>query len=503
VEIFGWAYFLISIWLAIYGVNALFLVILFVLRRIRPRPTVEELSLYSPDWPEVTVQLPIYNEPEVVRRLIDAAARLDYPRNRLVIQVLDDSTDETSALAAEQVRYWASRGRRILHIRRGNRSEYKAGALKYGMAISDSEYFAIFDADFLPPAHWLQQAMRPFFGPQGAAVGMVQTRWTHLNERYSLLTRAQALLLDGHFGVEQRTRSEEGFFFGFNGTAGIWRRQCIEDAGGWRGITLSEDLDLSYRAQIAGWKFSYLPNVVAPAELPATMAAFRIQQARWAKGSIQAVRFLAPQLLCARINIWKKLEGLIHITGYLVHPLMVLMVLLSLPLVLGGNYVLKDVPMAWIGIASLGAPMLFITAESSLYMRQAWWRRVSWMPLLMMLGVGVAFSNTRAVLAGVFNIKSPFQRTPKMGSAKSQRLRRLSFPESSGLGWNTLAEIGLSGYALFACILNVDQSNWIGASLLLAYATGFAWVAGASLWEAATPLIQRMITPKRLNVHME
>jgi cellulose synthase/poly-beta-1,6-N-acetylglucosamine synthase-like glycosyltransferase len=416
---------------------------------------------------------------------------------------LDDSTDETSKLAAEQVHYWSARGRSIRHIRRTNRTEYKAGALKYGMSLTSSEYFAIFDADFLPPADWLKQAILPFLGAKGASIGMVQTRWTHLNERYSLLTRAQALLLDGHFGVEQRVRHEEGFFFGFNGTAGIWRRQCVEDAGGWRGNTLSEDLDLSYRAQLAGWKFCYLPKVEAPAELPATMAAFKIQQTRWAKGSIQAVRTLAPGLLTTRINIWKKIEGLIHISGYMVHPLIVLMVLLSLPLLLGGHYISKDIPMAWLGIAGLGPPLLFLIAEASLYPRQAWWRRAAWLPILMLLGVGVAVSNTLAVLGALFDIRTPFQRTPKMGNNIAGNPLQRRAPDSHGLGWTTVAEIGLSGYAIYTAVLTMQNSNYIGAPLLFTYGVAFAWVAGASLWEAWAPWVYRLITPKRLNIRLD
>jgi cellulose synthase/poly-beta-1,6-N-acetylglucosamine synthase-like glycosyltransferase len=502
VEIFGWAYFFVSIWLAVYGANALFLVILFNIRLLRH--VKETPAMVAPEaWPEVTVQLPFYNEPDVVRRLIDAIARLDYPLDRLIIQVLDDSSDETTALAAEQVHYWASRGRQIRQIRRGTRLEYKAGALKHGMSLSQSKFFAIFDADFLPPPDWLKQAMLPFFAPQGEFIGMVQTRWVHLNESYSILTRAQALLLDGHFGVEQRIRHDEGFLFGFNGTAGIWRRECIEDAGGWRGNTLSEDLDLSYRAQLSGWKFSYLPFVKAPAELPATMAAFKIQQSRWAKGSIQAVRIIAPLLLRANMSIKNKIEGLIHITGYVVHPLMVLMVLLSLPLLLGGNYVLKDMPMAWLGISSLGAPLLFLMAEATLYSKQAWWRRIAWLPFLMMLGIGVAVSNTRAVLAGALNIHSAFQRTPKMGDRESTGKKTPRLSESSGVGWITVAEIGLSAYACFTAILNIEQSNWMGAGFLIVYMIGFAWVACASLWEAYMPWMYRLLTPKRLHPRMD
>lgn len=435
-------------------------------------------------WPLVTVQLPVYNEQQVVRRLIDAVARLDYPRDRLHIQVLDDSTDQTTDLAAERVAYWQSRGRWITLHHRSERTDFKAGALQAGLAATPGEFIAIFDADFVPPRNWLKRAMAPFLGPGGERIGMVQTRWGHLNDEFSSLTRAQALALDGHFGVEQAARCASGLLFNFNGTAGIWRRKCIESAGGWRGETLSEDLDLSYRAQLLGWKFVYLAEVTAPAEIPPLMAGFKRQQFRWAKGSIQCARLLGPSLLRAPIGPWKKLQAFLHLTGYLVHPLMVLLLLTSLPLHLGDLYSLHRLPLTWLGLASLGAPLLYATAQWSLYPGGRWWLRFAWFPFLAMLGTGVAASNTRAVLEGLAGRRSPFQRTPKTGLRRRGRTWEHSDAEPIRVDVITWVELFLSAYALVAIVLAFRAGNWLSILFLALYLFGFAWTGGATLWQA-------------------
>jgi cellulose synthase/poly-beta-1,6-N-acetylglucosamine synthase-like glycosyltransferase len=503
VEYLTWAFFIVSIWLTIYGVNALILTLMYFFRRTAKK---EKNAVFPPanfKWPEVTVQLPVYNEPVVVRRLINSAARLSYPLDKLIIQVLDDSTDGTTSHAAEQVDYWKSRGRRISLIHRAARTEYKAGALRNGMEQTASEFLAIFDADFIPPNSWLKKALEPFFRPDGKSVGMVQTRWVHINETQSALARAQALLLDGHFGIEQRVRSDEGLFFGFNGTAGIWKRQCILDGGGWHGDTLSEDLDLSYRAQLKGWIFKYLPDVVAPAELPTTMAAFKIQQFRWAKGSIQAVRKSIPRLLKAPVSLGKKWEGLVHITGYSVHPLMVCMVLLSLPLSLFGRHALKDLPMAWLGVGTLGPPLLFAAAEWSLYPAQKWWKRVSWLPLLTILGTGVAVSNTKAVLSGLLNISSPFQRTPKTGAGNAVKTMASIFREPVAIDSIAWMELALAVYAFIVVVIDVHYRNWANAFYLAIYCAGFAWVGLATFWEAVAPWVIKTLSPEQWDTQMD
>jgi len=503
VQLFGWAFFIVSIWLTIYGVNALILTLIYFFRRITKKDKKTLLPPSNFKWPEVTIQLPVYNEPIVVRRLINSAARLSYPLDKLLIQVLDDSTDGTTSQAEEQVEYWKSRGRRISLIHRSVRSEYKAGALRNGLEQTSSEFVAVFDADFIPHSNWLKKALEPFFGLDGKSIGMVQTRWVHINETQSPLARAQALLLDGHFGIEQRVRSDTGLFFGFNGTAGIWRKQCILDGGNWHGDTLSEDLDLSYRAQLSGWFFRYLPDVVAPAELPTTMSAFKIQQFRWAKGSIQAVRKTVPRILRAPVGLWKKWQGLMHITGYSVHPLMVCMVLLSLPLSLLGRQALRGLPMTWLGVGTLGPPLLFAAAERSLYPGRIWWKRFTWLPLLIILGTGVAVSNTKAVISGLLNIHSPFQRTPKTGVGNAVGGSGHVLREPVAVDSVTWMEFALAVYAFIVVVIDIHFKNLFNAVYLSIYCAGFAWVVLSTLWEAFSPWLIRTLSPEKWHSQME
>jgi cellulose synthase/poly-beta-1,6-N-acetylglucosamine synthase-like glycosyltransferase len=489
------AFILATFGLSLYGVNAILLACVYWFRRATRRPGAPQPTSRLPSpLPSVVIQLPVYNEALVIQRIIDATAQMDYPPDRLIIQVLDDSSDETTALAAERVAFWKEKGKDIRLVHRILRTEYKAGALQFGLSRVESEFVAVFDADFIPPADWLRRALEPFFEPGGDTIGMVQTRWGHLNDSESALTHAEALLLDGHFGIEQRVRSDEGLLFGFNGTGGIWRRQCIEAGGGWSGVTLSEDLDLSYRAQLAGWKFRYLPNVVAPAELPTTISAFKIQQYRWAKGSMQAVRRQAPRLLRAPIRPWKKIQGLLHLSGFIVHPLMVLMALLSLPLAVlypGG------IPGAWLGIGALGTPILFLAAEASLYPAGIWWKRLLWLPVLIMLGTGIAVSNTKGVLAGLLNIRSPFQRTPKQGDGPAGRRYFQTVRELGKADWVTVLEFLLAVYCLFGAAIDVEQGNWINAVFLGAYAAGFSWVSLAAVWETLFPQLAAVFSLRR------
>lgn len=485
----------VALWLALYAANALVLTALFLRQRLRPRCPRRTEPISLPQWPLVTVQLPVYNEQQVVRRLIDAVARLDYPCDRLHIQVLDDSTDSTTELVAERVAYWQNHDRWITLHHRTERTDYKAGALRAGLSATPGEFIAIFDADFVPPADWLKRALQPFFEVGGEQIGMVQTRWTHLNDEYSPLTRAQALALDGHFGIEQKVRHETGLLFNFNGTAGIWRRRCIEATGGWRGLTLSEDLDLSYRAQLQGWKFSYLSEVSAPAEIPTMMAAFKRQQFRWAKGSIQCARLLTPALLRAPISPWRKFQGLVHLTSYLMHPLMVSLLLMALPMSLGDGRIFHHLPLAWLGLASLGAPLLYASAQWSLYSGTEWWRRFAWWPLLVMLGTGVAANNSRAIIEGLFGLRSPFQRTPKTGVERRGRHWQDGTPERIDLDLTTWIELALSAYAVASGVLVLLDGNWLGVFFLAIYACGFGWVGGLTLWQARTHRHRRRVQP--------
>jgi cellulose synthase/poly-beta-1,6-N-acetylglucosamine synthase-like glycosyltransferase len=472
-------YLLSILLLSAYGLNSLVLVALYLRHRNDPEP-----GPHTPTpWPRVTVQLPIYNEVHTVERLLSATAALDYPRDRLEIQVLDDSTDETCQIAARAVSRLRERGLDVVHATRTERSDYKAGALAAGTASAKGDLLAVFDADFVPTRDFLRRVVPHFADPE---VGCVQARWGHLNRDYSPLTRTQALGVDGHFVVEQTARSRTGLFLNFNGTAGIWRRACIEDAGGWRGDTLTEDLDLSYRAQLKGWRIGYLPDVVVPAELPVQISALKRQQARWAQGSIEtAVRLILPLLRSQQP--WKvKLQGLVHLTGYLVHPLMLLTVLLVLPMSFSSSWVVSVSP--WLMILAAGPPVLYLVAQTD----TPWYHRLRLLPRLEMLGIGLALNNTWAVMKGVFRIEQDFLRTPKFAVREAadawvgKRYALMGDPFVWG-------EILLSIYA--AALVFVPGVTLGFVPWLLLYAASFAYVAGVSLtqsrqrrrWLAAQP----------------
>jgi cellulose synthase/poly-beta-1,6-N-acetylglucosamine synthase-like glycosyltransferase len=453
--------------LSLYGFNSLLLSWLCV-RQQRKRPNEPS----PPDeWPHVTVQLPIYNERHTVERLLGAAAKLDYPSDRLQIQLLDDSTDDTRQVAAQAVARLQRHGLDVVHVTRTDRAGFKAGALAAGMATAKGELMAIFDADFLPPAGFLRRVVPHFADP---VVGCVQTRWGHLNRGYSFFTQTQALGVDGHFVVEQAARSQAGLFINFNGTAGIWRRTCIEDAGGWQGDTLTEDLDLSYRAQLRGWQLRYLPDVIVPAEVPAQIYAFKRQQARWAQGSIQtALKLLGP--LLRSDQPWRvKLEGVLHLTHYLVHPLMLLIVLLTLPMSFSAGRVLAVIP--GLVIAAAGPPLLYTVAQ--LTGGEQWRDRLRSLPLLVMLGLGLALSNTQAVMKAVFGVREGFQRTPKF-ALRQPGDSWVGSAYALGLDPLVWGELALALFSL--ALLAVPGINWHFAPWLLLYAGGFGYVAGLNL----------------------
>jgi cellulose synthase/poly-beta-1,6-N-acetylglucosamine synthase-like glycosyltransferase len=318
-----------------YGINCYFLMIYYrthcghALRHGQDVKRRFYEGLSHEGWPQVTIQLPIFNERYVVERLIQSVCRIDYPRELLEIQVLDDSTDDTVEIARAVVEKAKALGFDVVYLHRQERTGYKAGALREGLASAKGEFVAIFDADFVPTPDFLKETVPYFIEPD---VGMVQTRWGHLNFNYSMLTRAQSMGIDGHFGVEQPARAWGGLFMNFNGTAGIWRKRAIEDAGGWQADTLTEDLDLSYRAQLKGWKMTFAPGVVCPAELPVVINAFKSQQHRWAKGSIQTAMKNVGKILRAEVPLLVKIQSFLHLTHYLVHPLMIIVVVTSIPM---------------------------------------------------------------------------------------------------------------------------------------------------------------------------
>jgi cellulose synthase/poly-beta-1,6-N-acetylglucosamine synthase-like glycosyltransferase len=387
--------------LGVYGFNSLMLTWLYVRRRDPPTPPPPPA-----EWPRVTVQLPIYNERHTIERLLRAAADLDYPRDQLQIQLLDDSTDETVDIAERMVNRLRHEGVEVGHITRKDRTGYKAGALSAGLDTATGELVAVFDADFVPQRDFLKRVVVHF---ADAEVGCVQTRWGHVNRDYSLFTQVQAMGIDGHFVIEQTARSRAGLFINFNGTAGVWRRACIDDAGGWQGDTLTEDLDLSYRAQLRGWRIAYLPDVVVPAELPAQISAYKRQQARWAQGSIQTALKLTRALLRSGQPWSVKAEGMVHLTSYMVHPLMLLTLLLTLPMSFSHSWVLAASP--WLMFTAAGPPLLYAIAQVVQGKERR--RHVILLPLLVLLGIGLAVSNTAAVLRAVLGTPSRFQRTPK------------------------------------------------------------------------------------------
>jgi hypothetical protein len=476
-------YFLVVAGLAVYGFNALFLSGLFLWHR-RRRPEVPKLDV----WPSVTVQLPIFNERFVAERLIDAMASLDYPRHRLSIQVLDDSTDETVSLARARVAYHQARGVNIYYLRRKERTGFKAGALAYGLTVAPGEFIAIFDADFVPPSDFLRRVM-PHFAD--SRVGMVQARWGHLNAEYSPLTRAQALALDGHFIVEQTARSRAGLLMNFNGSAGVWRRACIEDAEGWQADTVAEDLDLSYRAQLAGWQLRYLPNVVAPAEVPPLLMAFKRQQFRWAKGSIQCLRKLGGRLLRASLSPWRKVQGLLHLSGYLIHPLMLALMLVGLPVILTRHP--GTLPLSALGLAGFAPPVVFALSQWAVY--PDWGRRFAYFPFLVLLGAGVAVNNTWAVFEALAR-RNPtlFLRTPKF-QAEGCDAGRMRQATDYGLpvDWTTWGELALAVYCFIETLVAVSRAPGL-VPFLATYALGYAYTAGLGLWQSWGPLRPRAVS---------
>jgi len=408
------AYLVVVGVLFIYGLNFFHLTVLAFKAKVEPRTQMPGTL------PKVTIQLPIFNERYVARRLIRAAARLKYPREKLEIQVLDDSTDETVSIVRAEVEHHRAQGMNMVHLHRKNRNGYKAGALGEALRAATGDFIAIFDADFLPPEDYLWQTI-PYFFTQGQGnekpIAFIQTRWAHVNQDYSLLTSLQALAIDGHFMVEQMARAQAGYWFNFNGTAGIWRRQAIEAIGGWKADTLTEDLELSYRACLHGWRGLYLPHVSVPAELPVTFSAYRRQQHRWAKGSLECAQRLLPQIWAQSIPLKLKIQATLHLTGYGVHLLMFSLSLLY-PLILWLSTRYPDL-ISVCGIATIFnitalAPTVFFVAAQKQLQRK-WWHRLPQILFVSALGAGMMVNTLRAAWQVLTGQKGVFERTPKFG----------------------------------------------------------------------------------------
>jgi cellulose synthase/poly-beta-1,6-N-acetylglucosamine synthase-like glycosyltransferase len=477
-----WLFIYLSALMALftYGMNCWFLMLVY--RRKYPQAVKNHQKIKDAfyqnvpagDWPRVTIQLPIYNERYVVKRLIKAVCMIDYPGDLLEVQVLDDSTDDTLEIARATIEEMKAKGVDIVHVRRDNRSGFKAGALREGLKTSKGELLAIFDADFIPNRNFLKESVPYFKNPQ---IGMLQIRWGHINSDYSLLTRAQSIGIDGHFGVEQASRAWNGFFMNFNGTAGVWRKKTIQEAGGWQADTLTEDLDLSYRAQLKGWKLMFAPQVVCPAELPVTINAFKSQQHRWAKGSIQTAKKNLGKLFKSDLSWLIKIQAFLHLTHYMVHPMMLLVVLTSIPMLYTqwffDNPAYLIMIFTLLSLATFGPSSLYLFSQRILY--RDWKSRIKYLPLLVCLGTGIAVNNTKAILEALFNIKSGFIRTPKYGiqnKGESWKSKRYAIPLNS----ISILEFLLGLYSFTGLLMFLFFSKYLVSPFLLIYTCGFFYV---------------------------
>lgn len=473
-------YFFVMTVLACYGIHRYALVYKYFKYRKNaagPAPEVKE-------WPRVTVQLPIYNERYVIDRLVESVAAFDYPRELLDVQVLDDSTDETKVVARDCVERYRQLGVPIEYIHRDNREGFKAGALQEGLKSAKGEFVAIFDADFIPPADFLRRTV-PYFGD--SKIAMVQTRWSYVNRNYSALTECEAILLDGHFAIEHSSRFRSRLFFNFNGTAGIWRRAAIEEAGGWQHDTLTEDTDLSYRAQMCGWNFVYLPEIECPSELPVEMNAFKSQQARWAKGLMQTAKKILPRVLRSDQPAAVKAEAIFHLTANISYPLMVFMSLILLPAMIVRFY------QGWFQVLTIDLPLFlastcsissfYLAAQRAFYPKT--WKRTFWyLPFVMALGIGLSVRNAVAVLEALFGVKSEFVRTPKYrveakaGSAASW-VKKRTYRKRSGL--YPYVEIALGLYFAAATLYAGQMQNYATIPFFLLFVWGYLYTGVMSL----------------------
>jgi cellulose synthase/poly-beta-1,6-N-acetylglucosamine synthase-like glycosyltransferase len=473
-------YFLVMTILACYGLHRYALVYNFYKYRKNAAGPPPEIT----EWPRVTVQLPIYNERYVIERLIESVAAFDYPRELLDIQVLDDSTDETQTVARDCVERYRRLGVPISYIHRDSREGFKAGALQEGLKSSEGEFVAIFDADFIPPADFVRRTVPYFADPK---LAMAQTRWTYVNRNYSALTECEAILLDGHFAIEHSSRFRSGVFFNFNGTAGIWRRSAIEDAGGWQHDTLTEDTDLSYRAQMCGWRFIYLPEIECPSELPVEMNAFKSQQARWAKGLMQTAKKILPRVLKSDQPSAVKSEAVFHLTANISYPLMVFMSLILLPAMIVRFYqgwfqvLLIDLPLFLASTCSISS--FYLAAQRAFYPK-TWRRTFLYLPFVMALGIGLSVRNAVAVLEAIFGVKSDFVRTPKYRVEAKVKTgeswaKKKTYRKRSGI--YPYIEILLGVYFAAATLYAAQMENYATIPFLLLFVWGYLYTGVMSL----------------------
>lgn len=474
-------YFFVLIILGMYGWHRFFLVREYTKHKDRaagPPPHVADDA-----WPMVTVQLPFYNEMYVIERLIDSVAAFDYPKDKFEIQILDDSTDETTQIAELAARRLEARGFLVSYLHRTDRTGYKAGALEKGLDVAKGEFISIFDADFVPDADFLKKTVPYFIG--NPTLALVQARWGHLNHDYSLLTRIQAVMLDGHFILEHGGRNRAGCFFNFNGTAGVWRREAIPDAGGWQHDTLTEDLDLSYRAQLRGWKFLFVPQVVAPAEVPVEMNSFKSQQHRWAKGSIQTCKKVLPKLLHADLPMKVKMEAFFHLTANFNYVLMLALSLLMFPAMIvryemgWSEMLLIDLPAFFLATFSVANFYAFSQYEAY---PDTWKSKLKYLPLVMAVGIGLTINNLRAVLEAAMGQQSEFKRTPKYGVKKSaDDWQHKKYRQSQWI--QPLIETSLGLYFTSAVIYALYNGIFGSLPFLMLFQFGYLYLGLSSIYQ--------------------
>ena len=482
-DLFDWSllipYFAILLVLSCYGCHRYEMIRRYQRQKKQPSPPAPQT------WemlPKVTIQLPLYNERYVVERLIEEVVKMDYPAELLQIQVLDDSTDDTHPFTEQLVREYRAAGMPIEYHHRTNRNGFKAGALQEGMKTATGEFIAIFDADFIPPRDFLRRTIDNFTDP---TVGVVQTRWTYTNRHYSLLTEVEAMLLDGHFVIEHGARYGSGLFFNFNGTAGILRAKMIDDAGGWQHDTLTEDSDLSYRAQLKGWRFVYASDVECPSELPVETYAFQVQQSRWAKGLTQVALKLMPAILRSKVPLRVKLEAFFHLTPNISYPLMLLISALTLPVMIVRFY------MGWFQMLTIDLPLIiasfwsisafYLWGQHELFPKD-WKRTLFLMPALMAAGVALTLVNAKAVVEALLGIKSAFARTAKY--AVGDRKVKIDNPEyRRRSGWLPYAELAIGAYFVLMVKFAIDTWNFPAIPFLLLFVAGYWWAGFSTLYQ--------------------
>ncbi|MDQ2946336.1 MAG: glycosyltransferase [Acidobacteriota bacterium] len=482
-QFFDWAllipYFVILAILSVYGVHRYEMVRGYLKHK---KNLLAAPPLVFEQLPRVTIQLPLYNERYVVEQLLEQISKTDYPRELLQIQVLDDSTDDTHPFTASLVNEYRALGFPIEYHHRSKRAGFKAGALQEGMKTATGEFIAIFDADFIPPTDFLKRTVHYFTDEK---VGVVQTRWTYLNRHYNLLTEVQAMLLDGHFVLEHGARCGGGLFFNFNGTAGILRAKMIDDAGGWQHDTLTEDSDLSYRAQLKGWRFVYVPSIECPSELPVETYGFQVQQSRWAKGLTQVAKKLLPAILKSDISKRKKLEAIFHLTPNISYPLMIVLSALMFPVMIVRFY------MGWFQMLMIDAPLIvasfwsisafYLMAHHELFPK-SWKRSVVLLPVLMAAGVALTIINTKAVLEALFGIESSFVRTPKYAiGGQKVKMENVQYRRRSG--WLPYAELAFGSYFAYMVAFAIESSNFLAIPFLLLFVGGYYWAGFSTLYQ--------------------